>query len=185
MTENYRLDKSKVCLLIIDVQEKVFAQVERPCEVMHAIQRVVKGFQIMDLPIVVTEQYPQGLGSTMIGLKNLLGNETVYLTKTTFSCFADPEIEKMLMSYDQFILVGLEAHVCVLQTAKDLMQAGKQVAVLNDAITSRSIYDFSTAIAELRDIGVRITSVETILFELLHDSKALYFKLVSQLVKCC
>lgn len=84
---------------------------------------------------------------------------------------------------DQWVLIGIEAHVCVLQTAKDLIAEGKQVVVLNDAIGSRSIYDFSTAIAEMRDCGVRITSTETILFELLRNSQAAEFKAMSQLIK--
>ena len=183
MTVNYRFERSKTCLLIIDVQGKLFAQVERPCEVMHAIQKVVRGFQIMDLPIVVTEQYPEGLGSTVVGLKNLLGDKTEYFKKTTFSCVANPEIIEKLMPFDQFILVGIEAHVCVLQTAKDLLKSGKQVAVLNDATTSRSIYDFSTAIAEIRDVGGRISSVETVLFELIQDSASPEFKQISGLIK--
>jgi nicotinamidase-related amidase len=183
MTVNFRLEKSKVCLLIIDVQEKLFAQVERPCEVMQAIQKTARGFQIMDLPIIVSEQYPEGLGSTMTGLKLMLGGKPVFVKKTTFSCLATPDIAEKLMQYEQFVLVGIEAHVCVLQTAKDLLNAGKQVVVLNNAITSRSIYDFSTAIGEIRDSGARISSVETVIFELLHDSKSKEFKQISALIK--
>ena len=183
MSVNYQFQRSKTALLIIDVQGKLFSQVERPCEIMAAIQKIARGFQIMDLPIIVTEQYPEGLGSTVMGLKNLLGENVETLRKTTFSCLATPNIAEKLMPYDQFILVGIEAHVCVLQTAKDLLKAGKQVAVLNDATSSRSIYDFSTAIAEIRDVGGRISSVETVLFELIHDSLSPDFKQISELIK--
>jgi nicotinamidase-related amidase len=97
----------------------------------------------------------------------------------------DPELNKYLLALpvQQWVLIGIEAHVCVLQTAKDLLRENKQVVVLNDAISSRSIYDFATAIAEMRDCGVRISSAETILFELLKDSKAEEFKQISHLVK--
>jgi nicotinamidase-related amidase len=183
MKVNFLLEKSKVCLLIIDVQEKLFAQVERPCEVMQGIQKIARAFQIMDLPIIVSEQYPEGLGSTMCGLKKMLGSKPEFVKKTTFSCLATLEIAEKLAPYDQFVLVGIEAHVCVLQTAKDLLKEGKEVVVLNDAITSRSIYDFSTAISEIRDCGGRISSVETIIFELLHDSKTAEFKQISELIK--
>ncbi len=189
MTVNYRLERSKVCLLIIDVQEKLFPLVEHPCEVMHSIQKVIRGFQIMNLPILVSEQYPEGLGSTVFGIKSLLDDENECLKKTTFSCLANSDIAEKLMAFDQIIIVGIETHVCVLQTVKDLLRAGKQVAVLNDATTSRSIYDYSTAIAEIRDAGGRISSVETVLFELIHDSKAPEFKQISNLIKtvkaCC
>lgn len=183
MIKNDRLDSSKVCLMVIDVQDKLFVQVERQEEVIQSIQKVVKGFQIMKLPIVVSEQYPEGLGNTVASLKTVLGNCASYFTKFSFSCFADEKIAKFLLPYDQFILVGMEAHICILQTAKDLNLAGKQVIVLSDAITSRSMDHLSIAIAELRDMGVRISSVETILFELLKDSKSKYFKQISQLVK--
>lgn len=189
MTVNYRLERSKVCLLIVDVQEKLFPLVERSCEVMHGIQKIIRGFQIMNLPIIVSEQYPEGLGSTVFGLKNLLGDEIKYIKKTTFSCLELPSFAEKLMAFDQFIIVGIETHICVLQTAKDLLRAGKQVVVLNDATTSRSIYDYSTGIAEIRDAGGRISSIETVLFELIHNSKASEFKEISNLIKtvkaCC
>jgi nicotinamidase-related amidase len=185
MSDNYKLTRGQTALLVIDVQEKLFPFVERPCEVMENIQKVVKGFQILDIPIFVTEQYPQGLGSTVPSLKGCLKDVQNYFIKTAFSCLDDPQIKKTLLAapYIQWVLAGVEAHVCVLQTAKDLLISRRQVVVLNDAISSRSIYDFSTAIAEMRDCGARISSTETVLFELLRDSQAAEFKEISQLIK--
>jgi len=183
---NYKLSREQTGLMVVDVQDKLFAQVERPCEVLQSMNKVIKGFQILKLPIVVTEQYPQGLGGTVASLKAILGSQQEILAKTTFSCFGDELIKKTILEspVNQWILVGIEAHVCILQTAKDLLAANKQVVVLNDGISSRSIFDFSTAIAELRDCGARISSTETVLFELLQDSKAPEFKQISQLVQC-
>lgn len=185
MIANFSLERKKTALLVIDVQDKLFSQVERSCEVMLTIQKMIKGFQILNLPIVVSEQYPKGLGPTIATIKSTLRDDQEYLEKTTFSCFKNPIIKEKIRSLnaDQWVLVGMEAHVCVLQTAKDLLNMGKKVVVLNDAITSRSLYDFSTAIAEMRDCGVRISSAETILFELLGDSQADEFKEMSQLIK--
>lgn len=95
----------------------------------------------------------------------------------------------MGMPVDQWILVGIEAHVCIMQTAKDLVLRGKQVIVVNDAISSRSVYDFSTAIAEMKE-WARITSTEAALFELIGDASSEAFKLCLDLVKakprgCC
>lgn len=184
MTKN-KLYRNKVGLLVVDVQEKLIQLEDRSSEVLQVIQRVIKGFKILNLPIVVTEQYPQGLGGTVAGIKSLLGEGQRYLTKTTFSCLGDPTIRSELEStgLSQWVIIGIEAHVCVLQTAKDLVSMGFEVTVLNDAITSRSVYDFSTAIAEMRDAGIRISSSETILFELLGDSAAVEFKKISQLIK--
>lgn len=184
MTKN-KLHRNKVGLLVVDVQEKLIQLEDRSADVLQVIQRVIKGFQIMGLPIVVTEQYPQGLGSTVAGIKSMLGDKQRYLAKTAFSCLGDPLVRQEIEAtgLPQWVVIGIEAHVCVLQTARDLVSLGLDVVVLNDAITSRSVYDFSTAIAEMRDYGIRISSSETVLFELLEDSAAPEFKKISQLIK--
>lgn len=182
---NFTLDRTQTGLLIIDVQERLFPYVDHSCEVFKKIHQMIEGFNILNIPIWVSEQYPEGLGSTLEGFKAILKPNATYLRKTSFSCLKDEALHKILLSskIDQWVLVGIEAHVCVLQTAKDLIKMGKQVAVINDAISSRSIYDFSTAIAEMRDIGVRVTSTETVLFELLQNSQAPEFKSISSLIK--
>lgn len=185
MVKNFKLSRDSTGLLVIDVQEKLFPYVENSCPVMQTIQKAVRGFQILKLPVFVTEQYPKGLGMTVETLKGVLGTNQRYLTKTSFSCMDDDLVKNALLKapVSQWVLAGIEAHVCVLQTVKDLLENGKQVVVLNDAISSRSIYDFSTAIAEMRDYGARISSTETVLFELLRNSKAAEFKEISQLIK--
>lgn len=181
----YHLTTKDTALLVVDVQEKLVKLVDRSTDVLHNIQKVIKGFQILRIPIVVTEQYPEGLGSTVPAIKSFLGEEQEYLSKTTFSCLGSPAIKHSMlaMGISNWVVIGIEAHVCILQTSKDLLAAGKNVVILNDAITSRSIFDYSTAIAELRDMGARITSSETVLFELLEDSKKPEFKAISQLIK--
>lgn len=174
----FTLVKEKTALLIIDMQDKVFSAVENGNEALQSILKVIKGFQILHLPIFLSEQYPEGLGTTVLPLKTLLGEAYKPLVKTTFAC-----TEVQNLPFEQWVLVGIEGHICVLQTAKGLLQAGKQAVVLNDAIASRSIYDFSTSIAEMRDAGVRISCSEAVLFELLKDSKAPEFKQISQLIK--
>lgn len=185
--QSYRHDKDQSAVMVIDVQERLIDLVERRCDTLAAIKKVIKGAQILHVPVFVTEQYPEGLGPTEAKLKECLGADQQYLSKTTFSALGDPHIRRVVEHSErsQWILVGIEAHVCILQSARDLLAAGKQVTVLNDCISSRSIYDYSTAIAELRDLGARISSAETVLFELLHDSKAPEFKQISQLIKCC
>lgn len=179
------LSRDKTGLLVIDVQEKLFPHVERGCEVLHTIKKLVKGFDAFGLPIVVTEQYPEGLGDTVAALKGCLPDHSPIFPKTAFSCLGNSAAKQHILDLpiDDWVLTGFEAHVCILQTAKELLAHNKRVIVLNDAITSRSIFDYSTAIAELRDYGVRISSAETILFELLRDSQAAEFSQIRQLVK--
>lgn len=181
----FTFQPSQTVLLIVDMQEKIFASVDRGSDVLCTLCKLVKGFQILNLPILLSEQYPQGLGPTVPTLQNMLGDAYRPWIKSTFSCLDDANFFNHFISlpYQQWIVAGIEAHICVLQTVKGLLKAGKQVAILNDAITSRSIYDFSTAIAEMRDAGARISCSETVLFELLKDSKHPQFKLISDLIK--
>lgn len=179
------LDPKKAGLLIVDIQEKLFPLIDHPCEVLEKGIKLIKGCQLLGIPIIISEQYPKGLGNTIDAIRQAAGSDAQVFTKTTFSCLNDPDIEKTFekLTFSQWIVMGIEAHVCVLQTARSLLNTGKEVIIANDAISSRSIYDFSTAIAELRDMGARITSTETILFELIRDSKHPSFKSLSQLIK--
>lgn len=185
MIENFTLARSHVAALLIDVQEKLFERVERAPAVLQTMQKAIQGLQILQVPLFVTEQYPQGLGPTVSALKSSLPAAQEYWSKITFSCLGDPTIRGALLSqpFEQWILMGIEAHVCVLQTAKELLQAKRQVVVLRDATSSRFPQDFATAIAELRDIGVRVSSTETILFELLREASGTEFKQISALIR--
>lgn len=181
---NQFLDKATTGFILIDVQERLFPLVENPCEVEETMVKAIKGFKVLGLPFIVSEQYPEKMGSTIPSLKELTKEEKPY-AKTAFSCFKDHNLKEVLSKHPvkTWILLGIEAHVCVLQTAKDLIAEGKNCVVLNDAISSRSVYDYSTAIAEMRDLGIRVTSTETALFELLQNSKVPEFKSISQLIK--
>jgi len=172
--------------MIVDVQEKLFPLVDHPNEVLNALLKILIGCQKMNLPIVVTEQYPKGLGGTIPQIKQHLPEGQEVLSKTTFSGLKDPKVDQYVLSLpvEQWILVGIEAHVCIMQTAKDLALKGKQVVVANDAISSRSIYDFSTAIAEMKE-WARITSTEAVLFELIGDASSSEFKTCLNLIKGC
>ena len=182
---SFILDRKKTGLMIVDVQSKLFELVDRSCPVKTMLIKLIKAFNILKMPIVLSEQYPKGLGPTIPALKELLSEDHLYIEKTSFSCLGTPDNrEKLLeMDVDQWVVAGIEAHVCVFQTVRDLISHGKQVVVVNDAITSRSVFDFSTAISEMRDCGARISSTETVIFELVCDSKAPEFKEMSELIK--
>lgn len=179
------LDPYKTSLLVVDVQEKLFPLIENPCEVLEKMLLLIKGVKLLHVPIFISEQYPKGLGSTIEAIRETAGPEAEYFSKTTFSCLKDDKIKEhfKMLPRPQCIVIGIEAHVCIFQTVRSLIREGKEVVVANDAISSRSIYDFSTAIAEMRDLGARISSTETILFELLGDSKKPEFKALSALIK--
>lgn len=178
------LNRERAALIVVDVQEKLFPLVERSCEMMKRIEILVRTFKALGLPIFLSEQYPQGLGETIGSLKELALGAACY-QKTTFSCASDSRFAQEIraLGKQEIILAGIEAHVCILQTAVLLKEQGYEVTVANDAISSRSIFDYSTAIADMRDFGIRITSTESVLFELLRDSKAKEFKEISKLIR--
>jgi nicotinamidase-related amidase len=181
-----QLERHSTGLLIVDVQDALVAQVDRACEVVHTISLAVRGCQLLGLPLCVTEQYPQGLGATTAAITAAWDDTPPPIfSKTSFSALHTAAIRDYVLSLPvhQWIVVGMEAHICVLQTAKDLVRTGRVPVILNDAITSRSVFDFSTAIAELRDLGIRVTSLEAALFELVADSHQPEFKALSRLIK--
>jgi nicotinamidase-related amidase len=179
------IDPKRCGLLVIDVQERLWPKTQQSDEVAENIVKVINGFHLFRIPIIATEQVPDKIGSTIPLIKECFGSDYHPRKKEAFSCMADPLIrqEIIYLPIDTWVVTGIEAHVCVFQTVKDLVAEGKKVIVLNDCISSRSLFDYSTAIAEMRDLGVRISSSEIILFELLRTSSAPQFKEISQLVR--
>jgi nicotinamidase-related amidase len=179
------LKKEKTGLWLIDVQENLFHLMDRSDKVLETICFVIKATQLLKLPIFVTEQYPTGLGGTVAVVKKLLPEGQVIYPKTFFSGYRECGIREAVneTGMEAWILVGIEAHICVLQTAKDLLEAKKDVIILKDAISSRSAFDFSIAIAEMNKSGARISSSETIVYEMIRDAATPEFKALLPLVK--
>lgn len=171
------------CLLVVDVQERLFNKIDQAESVCRNIERLMQGFQLLNLPVLVSEQVPDKLGPTIARLRQLLQGEPLP-PKTSFSCCGDPVVEQRLLDLpvDSWVLVGIETHVCVLQTAMDLLARGKEVVVVADAVGSRSPFDKEIALDDLRSAGARISTVETVLFELLGSASAPQFKAVQKLI---
>src|SRR5262245_9041996 len=131
---SFSLEPSQTILLIVDMQEKLFPTIDRGVDILNTQCKLLQGFLMLNLPILITEQYPQGLGQTVHPLRTLLGDRYNPWIKSTFSCLDDPDFFNCVNSLpnQQWVVVGIEAHVCVLQTVKGLLKAGKDVAVLND-----------------------------------------------------
>ena len=178
------LQRNKTALLIIDVQERLFRVMEERETVSHAIQTLIKGCRILDIPIFYTEQYPQGLGRTDPEILTLLQSEKV-IEKMRFSSCCETDLMQGLKSkgIEQIVLVGIECHVCVLQTALDLTELGYQVHVVRQAITSRNKSDRDIALQRMQANGITITGVESVLFELTEISGTDTFKEIIKLIK--
>lgn len=181
----FTLQRDKAGLLLIDVQEKLFPLIQHRTEALAMMEKVIQGCRLLQLPIAVTEQYPKGLGPTLPDLRKTLGEAQEFWSKCCFSCMGDNELRGKLLSLpvQQWMIIGMEAHVCVFLTARDLIQAKREVVIVADAISSRSDFNYSTAIEEMRSIGARISCSETVMFELMRDSKDPRFKSMSQLFR--
>ncbi len=178
------LKKESVTLLIIDIQERIFKVMQHTERVIENNLKLINGFQIMNLPIFYTEQYPKGLGETESRLKEALGNKQA-VQKMSFSCYGAGDLLDELNSIKikQVVVTGIESHVCVQQTVMDLLANGFQVNVIADAVSSRKEIDYNTALNRMAKLGAEVTTTESVLFELLEVCGTDEFKAVSKLVK--
>src|SRR5258708_12145730 len=137
-----RLQRTESLFVIIDVQEKLLTLIDGGEAVVRNLDRLVRGFHVLDIPIVVTEQYSKGLGTTVSALRNVLTETVGYspIEKSTFSAYGCGEFQAALRlaRRKQIIVAGIGTHVCVYQTAKDLIEADYQVTIIPDAISSRT-----------------------------------------------
>lgn len=179
-----RLAKDRVCLVVIDLQERFRTLIQGMPDVQRGCSRLASFFAKLEMPILVTEHYPQRLGETMGELREVVPDFRP-LQKITFSCDGDADFTAALNATgrDQVVLCGIETHVCVYQTARDLLARGLQVAVAADAVSSQSARDRDIALQRMRDLGVQIMSVEMILFEILREARTPDFKLVADILR--
>jgi hypothetical protein len=178
------LDRERSGLLVVDVQERLWTVMREHQRLAERIETAIRGCRLLKVPVFLTEQYPQGLGPTIAPVSKALGRIEP-LVKMTFSCCGLTELPAMLREkgVEQVILAGIETHVCVLQTALDLITDGFQVHLLTDAVSSRHLIDEQTALRRLSRQGVALSTVETALFELLTTARAPEFKEISKLIK--
>ena len=178
------LDIENSLLLIIDIQERLVNMLEKDLIVQKSCA-LANAARILGVETIVTEQYPKGLGGTIEPLKQALSEDVTYFEKTAFSVLKEEGFEQILdkTGKKKVIICGIEAHICVYQTAMDLMQKGYDVYLVADASASRNKYEFKTGVELMRQNGVNITCVEMVLFELLKTSKNPKFKEVQALIK--
>ena len=175
-----RLERDRAALLVVDVQEGFRPVIGGFEDIARRAATLVQGARVLGLPVLVTEQYPKGLGPTVPEVaEHLDGVER--LPKTVFSA---PDAEGFALDgRDQVIVCGIEAHICVMQSALSLLERGASVEVAADAVGSRAALDRDVGLERMREGGVGITSVETALFELLGAAGSDEFKAVQRLVK--
>ena len=176
------LTHDQAALLVIDVQEKINGVMADQGH-LPRIEVLVEACRGLEIPVIGSEQYPKGLGPTVPSLAAALGGTPP--AKLTFSCFRDRDLRTSLEATErtQFVVTGIETHVCVLQTALDLLAADHQVYIPHDAVNSRRPADKEWALQRMAAAGAVITSTESALFELVERCDTPDFKTVAKLIK--
>jgi len=175
-----RLDQST--LIVIDIQDRLGDAM--PGKVLNRVLQntslLARTASLLGVPVIHTEQYPQGLGSTNSLVAEALPPSRKYFSKTAFSCMNADGFPAAIAALNrrQAVLVGMEAHICVLQTALDLAATGAEVFVVEDAICSRRLENYQNALDRMRACGVNIISAESAVFEWMGDSKHEQFKVI-------
>lgn len=178
------LDLENTVLVIIDVQDKLAPVMSDKDELFSNLEKLIRGAQALGIPIIVTEQYPQGLGSTIPELARFL-SPIQPIAKLSFSCCGEELFLREIRALNrrQILVAGIESHVCVYQTVVDLLGIGYEVQVVSDAVSSRTARNKEIALDKMRSAGAGITGTEMALFELLKVAHGEVFKEISRIVR--
>ncbi|MBI4682434.1 MAG: hydrolase [Nitrospirae bacterium] len=182
--DKFTLNKDNCVLLIVDIQDKLAVVMSQKEKVTTNCLHVIEAAKLLSIPVLVTEQYPKGLGQTISEIKEAL-SEYAPLEKVTFDCCrGDGFLQKIAsLRKTQIILAGMETHVCVLQTCLGLLGKGYFVHLVSDAVCSRKKDDYKTGREIMRNAGAVITCTETVLFQLLEKAGTPEFKAISKRIK--
>lgn len=179
-----KIKKESTIGLIIDFQERIVPAMSNQEQLINSTKKLISGLQILSVPLIATQQYTRGLGETISDISTLI-NDFGPIEKKTFSCYDEPLFLEALEKSEakNVIICGIESHVCVLQTAVDLKDAGYNPIIVLDCVSSRSIESVNIALDRFRFEGIMVTSFESVLFELTASAGAPEFKSISSLVK--
>lgn len=178
-----RILKDKTSAVAIDIQERLFPHIHENETLKKNIEILIDGLKALEVPISVTEQYKKGLGDTVEGVKERLEGCPAF-EKMAFSCCDDQPFANAFDKNTKFvILFGIEAHICLLQTAIDLKEQGYQPVIVEDCVSSRNPENKRIAINRMLQEGITVASTESVLFELCRVAGSDAFKTISKLIK--
>lgn len=178
------LDRGQSILLVIDLQEAYRGKIAHEERVVRANQRLIEGARALGIPIVLTEQYPKGLGATRREIAARLPADAARFEKTSFSCWGVAALREHVLGLGrrQVVVAGIETHVCVSQTVHEMLASGLRPHLPRDAVSSRFALEDEAGYAKMIGSGAVPTSVEGVFFEWLRDARAPEFKALHRLV---
>ena len=181
------IQRDKISLVVVDMQEKLMNAIpeERRETVTINSKILIEMAKTLEIPIIITEQYPKGLGPTIHEIKEAIGDEPRPIEKLVFSCARSSDFKAALKNTKrtEVLICGIETHVCVLQTTLDLIKDGYKVYVPADAVTSRKELDWETGIKFMDKAGAVVGTTETFVFQLLERAGTDEFKKFSKMIK--
>lgn len=182
--DSMRIDRDDAVLVAIDFQEKLMPAMADREFLEDRVIRLAKGVKALGIPKVVTEQYPRGLGSTISAIAEAMGDFSP-IDKGTFSACGNEDFVKALEETGKktVLLCGIETHICVLQTAFDLIEKGYKVVLIEDGCSSRSLRDSASALSRIAIAGAVVTTVEAALMEMIGGTQSPDFKAISKIIK--
>lgn len=184
MTHPHLLSKEKTILVLVDIQEKLLRVMWKKEELIFNLSKLIRSFKIMEIPVLLTEQYPKGMGKTDKRISESL-KDIKPIEKLCFSCMGKDDFNERINSLGrkQVVLCGIEAHVCVLQTVLDLLEQGYLVYVPYDGTSSRKEPDYRNALERMEKEGVVIGSIESAIFEVLKTAGTPTFKEILEIIR--
>ena len=181
--QKFTLDRDDTVLFVVDLQDRLLAVMEYKDQVIKNNLTLITTAQELNLPVIATEQYPKGLGRTAPELLDLIGEDSIF-PKNCFTAYtADVAAKLKALGKKKVLLSGSETHICVFQTARDLINDGYEVFLVRDAVCSRTKENFRNGLDLMQSMGAVITNTETALYDLLKVSGTPEFKKLSQLIK--
>jgi nicotinamidase-related amidase len=177
------LQKNKCGLLLVDVQGELASMVHNSEQLINRIQVLIQCCKILELPIVWLEQYPCGLGKTVPSISQYLSGAP--LEKTHFNALSEEHIKNAIeqSNCQQWLVAGIEAHICVYQSVLGLLEQQLQVEVVSDCVSSRAVADVDLALTKMQSCGAKLTSVEMAVYELMTEAKTAIFKKILPIIK--
>jgi len=178
------LEFANTALIVIDMQTKLWNVMHEKEQLLENTQKLLKGTQLLGIPVVLTEQNPDGLGPTIPELKQIIPQVNPF-PKFCFSCFKDESFARAILELNrkQLLICGIESHICVYQSAMDLLNQGFEVQIIADAVSSRAARNREITLMRLQSEGARLTTVEMLLFELLQTARSPQFRELSKIIK--
>ncbi|MDD2499039.1 MAG: isochorismatase family protein [Desulfitobacteriaceae bacterium] len=181
--DKFTLTREEAVLLVIDIQERLVPAMPSSNQVILKTNTLITIAKKLDIPIIVTEQYPQGLGRTIREISANLTEAPVFEKKTFSGCTEEVVSALNQLNRKKIIVTGIETHICVFQTVRDLLSADYQVFVVGDAVCSRTKENYQNALSLVNQMGGVVTNTETVFFDLIKEAATPQFRELSKLIK--